>query len=117
MHFLKTAASATIAIVIAASPATAWSKDPAYAAYRRAVDRETAKTYRENRAWIDPMGLRGKARGHDLDHITPVKQCWLGGETVKSCAAPTNLRMLDASKNRSEGCRAKNCRTATRSAP
>lgn len=79
--------------------------DSPYRQYRREVDRLSNENYRRNRAQIDPAHMRGK-RGHmDLDHRTPVKQCFDRGIPAAQCADPGNLRMLDAHQNRSEGCR------------
>lgn len=76
-----------------------------YRAYREAVDRETAKTWRENKQLLDPLETRGRARGIDLDHIKPVKQCYLEGLSPQECASVGNLRLMDARLNRREGCR------------
>ena len=79
--------------------------DSPYKQYRREVDRLSNENYRRNRRQIDPGHMRGK-RGHmDLDHRTPVKQCFDRGIPASQCADSSNLRMLDAHQNRSEGCR------------
>lgn len=84
----------------------AFAGEPAYKAYRAEVDRETAATWQKHKAELDPMETRGRARGIDLDHIKPVKQCWLEGLSPKECAAVGNLRLMSAWLNRREGCRA-----------
>lgn len=94
-----------LALAIALTPAVAPAADTDYRAYRHQVDRETAKTWREHRWIIDPMNQRGRAGGLDLDHIKPVKQCWVEKLPAKECGSLDNLRMLDARRNRSEGCR------------
>ena len=77
----------------------------AYREYRREVDRMSNANYRQHRSSLDPGHMRGR-RGHmDLDHVTPVKQCFDRGMSAAQCANPGNLRMLDAHRNRSEGCR------------
>ena len=47
-----------------------------YREYRKEVDRVTAHNFRKNRASIDPGHTRGRRGGNDLDHRTPVKQCF-----------------------------------------
>ncbi|MBN9525737.1 MAG: hypothetical protein J0H82_06030 [Alphaproteobacteria bacterium] len=103
--------TAVLAMALSVAPAASWAKDPAYAAYRAEVRKHTEKSYTANKALIDPSGERGKASGKDLDHIKPVKQCFLTGQSASSCGAASNLRVIDAGKNRSEGCRAAGCRT------
>ncbi len=76
-----------------------------YRDYRKEVDRVTSHNFRKNRASIDPGHTRGKRGGNDLDHRTPVKQCFDRGMSAAQCADPSNLRMLEAHQNRSEGCR------------
>lgn len=98
------------AIFLAATNVTARTAcQSAYCAYRQEVERQTEANYKRHRDTIDPLRLRGRQHGYDLDHIIPVKQCWLRKMTADECAAPTNLRILDARKNRSEGCRATGC--------
>ena len=95
------------ALIGLAAPAAAEppAEYPTYRAYRAAVDRATELTFRRHGRDIDPMRQRGRAGGLDLDHIVPVKQCWLEGWTPERCGAWDNLRMLEARRNRSEGCR------------
>lgn len=76
-----------------------------YKKYRREVDRLSNQTYRDHQSSIDPGRRRGKRGRMDLDHILPVKKCYERGMSAEQCASRANLRMLDASRNRSEGCR------------
>lgn len=77
----------------------------AYQAYRKDVDRETKRNFQENRAVIDPGGVRGRAGGHDLDHATPAKCGFIYGIPASEIAKAENLRVLPANQNRSEGAR------------
>ena len=95
-----------------AFPASA--SDPAYRSYAREVRALTEQVYRQNRNVIDPQRLRGKRRGFDLDHVVAVKECWLQGLSVTVCAAPSNLRVVQAHQNRSEGCKVSGCRLQNR---
>lgn len=96
--------TATLVLGLLLLPQPAVS-DPLYKAYRQEVDRETAATFLANREQIDPLRTRGRRRGIDLDHIKPVKQCWLEGLAPKDCASLSNLRLMDARLNRAESCR------------
>ena len=84
-------------------PGLADAKSPERAAYDKEVRTHTERSYRDNKATIDPQGLRGK--GHDLDHITPRGQGFREGTPPAQIGAKENLRMLPSSQNRSEGCR------------
>lgn len=98
--------------VFSAQPeATSLSAREQYAAFRREVVRETANTYRRHRASIDPVSLRGKLHGYDLDHIQSVRDCHRIGMTVQACAAPSNLQIIPAHENRSMGCKSVGCRS------
>jgi len=87
-----------------------FAKDPAYTDYRKQVDRESNKNYRANQGTIDPSRERGRAGGKDLDHSTSVKSCYKSGTSASACADTSNLRMLESSQNRREGCREVGCR-------
>lgn len=76
-----------------------------YREYRREVDRLSNQNYRQHRQQIDPARLRGERAKMDLDHATPVKRCYEQGLPPERCADPSNLRLMDAHQNRSEGCR------------
>lgn len=77
----------------------------AYQAYRKDVDRETKKTYQQNKGSIDPGGVRGKAGGHDLDHATPAKCGYVYGVPASEIAKAENLRVMPSAANRSDGAR------------
>jgi len=104
------AAAALILVAAASWSSLAISKDANYQAYRKDVVKESNKNYRANKDTIDPGRERGKAAGKDLDHIKSVKDCYKDGTSASACASPNNLRILDASQNRSEGCRTPGCR-------
>lgn len=90
------------AALLVASPALA---DDAYRAYRHEVNKVTEIEYRAYREQIDPQHLRGKPHGYDLDHIQPVKVCYIKEIPAEVCGAHWNLRVIPAHDNRSEGCR------------
>lgn len=83
--------------------ADAKSRAPSRAAYDREVRRETERSYRQHRDTIDPGRTRGK--GYDLDHSTPRGAGYRQGIPPSVIGAPSNLKMLPSSQNRSEGCR------------
>jgi hypothetical protein len=102
-----------VAALIVAPDVFARSKsggNPQYQEYRRQVDRETAKAYRENKQTIDPGGQRGKAQGYDLDHKRSVKDCYRSGVSAKACGSAENLQVVPKHQNRSEGCKTPGCR-------
>lgn len=74
------------------------------------VRKHTERSCLADRTTVDPFGQRGRNAGKDLDHIVPVKQCYLSGQSPSSCGAASNLRVMDAGQNRSEGRRAPGCR-------
>lgn len=76
-----------------------------YQAYRRNVDRETAKVYKAHRQEIDPDGLRGRTHGYDLDHATPARCAYAFGWPAAQVASAVNLRVMPAAKNRADGAR------------
>lgn len=77
----------------------------AYQTYRHEVDRLTGRTYREHRDEIDPGHLRGRARGYDLDHAFTVRCAYAWGLPAADVASVSNLRIVTASANRSDGAR------------
>ena len=79
-----------------------------YKSYRHEVDKLTNQNFRANKGIIDPGSRRG--RGYDLDHKTAVKECFNRGMSAASCAAPSNLQMLNSHTNRSVGCKVPGCR-------
>lgn len=104
------AALVLCAPAFAGEPATGNASDrlvaASWRAYRAEVDRETAITWEKHRIELDPMETRGRRFQIDLDHIKPVRQCWLEELPPKECAALGNLRLMSAWLNRLEGCRA-----------
>lgn len=105
--------SAIVLVAFIAFPASA--SDPAYRSYAREVRALTEQGYRQHRDTIDPQHLRGKRHGYDLDHDPiSIKECWLKRMTASSCASASNLRVVPAHQNRSEGCKVSGCRLQNR---
>jgi hypothetical protein len=71
---------------------------PEYKKYAGAVHRATRDIYKKHIDVINPNGyprtLCGVSGGWQLDHITPIKECFEQGISVDEAAAVTNLRML-----------------------
>lgn len=69
-----------------------------YKTYARKVHRLSGKTYNENIDAINPerhkRTLNGVDGGWQLDHIIPIKECFLSGIPAEEAAALENLRML-----------------------
>jgi len=69
-----------------------------YKTYARKVHRLSGKVYNENIDTINPerhsRTLNGVAGGWQLDHIIPIKECFLSGVSAEEAAALENLRML-----------------------
>jgi hypothetical protein len=69
-----------------------------YKTYARKVHRLSGKIYNENIDTINPerhsRTLNGVDGGWQLDHITPIKECFLSGIPAEEAAALENLRML-----------------------
>ncbi|MBN9528226.1 MAG: hypothetical protein J0H82_18605 [Alphaproteobacteria bacterium] len=108
---IRHAIAALVVLLIGLAPAPSLPASSAeYRAYARAVRAETERNYRRHRDVIDPRRQRGRAGSKDLDHVIAVKVCWLRRMTVDECAAPANLRVIDASENRALGCKQQGCR-------
>lgn len=63
------------------------------------------KNFRLHAATINPLGLKralGKS-GYHLDHIKPLIQCFLDGDTPEFAARVENLQMLSGADNISKG--------------
>lgn len=71
--------------------------------YRSAVSSLTRTVYNQNKKKINPTNLpRGKAGeegAYHLDHIVPIKFCFLNNVPVESAAHPDNLQMIDWRSN------------------
>jgi hypothetical protein len=69
-----------------------------YKTYARKVHRLSGKTYTENIDIINPnrynRTLCGVKNGWQLDHITPIKECYERGISPEEASLVTNLRML-----------------------
>jgi hypothetical protein len=94
-----------LALLLAAGAAEARAPSGLFGEYRRQVDRLTALAYQGHRETIDPLGLRGRKHGHDLDHATSVRCGFAYGWPPERVAAIDNLRIIPASVNRSDGAR------------
>jgi len=74
-----------------------------YKTYARKVHRLSGKTYTENIDKINPhrytRTLCGVEGGWQLDHIIPIKECFLSGISPEEAAAVDNLRMLPWREN------------------
>lgn len=115
---IRHAIAASIGLLIGLAPAPSLPAGSSeYRAYARAVRAETERNYRRHRDTIDPRRQRGRAGSKDLDHVIAVKVCWLRRMTVDECAAPANLRVIDASENRALGCKQQGCRLQQQPAP
>ena len=71
---------------------------PEYKKYARQVHGLSQKIYEENKQIINPNNyprtLCGVEDGWQLDHITPIKECFEKGLTPQQAAQVNNLRML-----------------------
>lgn len=71
---------------------------PEYKKYARQVHSLSQKVYEENKQIINPNNyprtLCGVEDGWQLDHITPIKECFEKGLTPQEAAQVSNLRML-----------------------
>lgn len=69
-----------------------------YKTYARKVHRLSGKTYAENIDTINPnrynRTLCGVEGGWQLDHIIPIKECFMNGRSAEEASLVTNLRML-----------------------
>lgn len=74
-----------------------------YKTYARKVHRLSGKTYTENIDIINPQRytrtLCGVEGGWQLDHIIPIKECFLSGISPEEASAIDNLRMLPWREN------------------
>ena len=74
-----------------------------YKTYARKVHRLSSITYAENIDTINPnrynRTLCGVEGGWQLDHITPIKECFTTGMSVEEAAHLSNLRMLPWREN------------------
>ena len=71
---------------------------PEYKKYARQVHGLSQKVYQEYKDVINPNGyprtICGVKDGWQLDHITPIKECFEKGLTPQEAAQVNNLRML-----------------------
>lgn len=71
---------------------------PEYKKYARQVHGLSQKMYEEHKQIINPNNyprtLCGVENGWQLDHITPIKECFEKGLTPQEAAQVSNLRML-----------------------
>ena len=69
-----------------------------YKTYARKVHRLSGKVYNENIDTINPerhiRTLNGVDGGWQLDHIIPIKECFMSGVPAEEAASLDNLRML-----------------------
>jgi hypothetical protein len=76
---------------------------PAYKRYKGLVHRLSGYNYTENIDIINPnrytRTLCGVEGGWQLDHITPIKECYEKGITPEEASAISNLRMLPWKEN------------------
>lgn len=76
---------------------------PAYKRYKALVHRLSGYTYTENIDIINPnrytRTLCGVEDGWQLDHITPIKECYEKGITPEEASSINNLRMLPWKEN------------------
>ena len=76
---------------------------PDYTRYAQLVHNLSHRVYLENINTINPNGyprtLCGVEGGYQLDHITPVKECFNKGLTAEQAASLENLRMLPWKEN------------------
>lgn len=74
-----------------------------YKKYARLVHALSHKTYLENLDIINPnrypRTLCGIENGWQLDHIIPIKECFIKGLTAEEASAIQNLRMLPWKEN------------------
>ena len=71
---------------------------PEYKRYSRKVHGLSQKTYIDNIDIINPnqylRTLCGVENGWQLDHIIPIKECFIKGMSIEEAASVNNLRML-----------------------
>lgn len=81
-----------------------WKYKESFAEYRKQVNLLTARTYRENKALVNPKNLPIGRIGHSsdphhIDHVVSVKYCYEAGIEPERCASIENLRVIEALDN------------------
>jgi len=81
-----------------------WQKSaPEWKLYKSAVNKLTKQHYKQHKSKINPnnlpTGRAGTEGAYHIDHIVPIKYCYINQIPIELCAHPDNLQMLGWREN------------------